>query len=124
MCIWVVLGIRGVFFFGAQHNERCLDLCGGRTGLYETRGKMKHELYFLLKRTLNLFLLKNNMSVSLCPTQFCVSYSPIHPNGYKRVFLRLNEPKIEHLKQIGYLIRNFLQNICNFHRKFSKIQKI
>jgi hypothetical protein len=48
-------------------------------GLYETRGKMKHEFYILMKRTLNLFLLKNNMSVSLCPRRFCVlqPHSPL-----------------------------------------------
>jgi hypothetical protein len=48
-------------------------------GLYETRGKMKDEFYFLMKRTLNLFLLKNNMSVSLCPRRFSISHSPILP---------------------------------------------
>jgi hypothetical protein len=48
-------------------------------GLYETRGKMKHQFYFLMKQTLSLFLVQNNISVSLSPRRFCVSYSPIHP---------------------------------------------
>jgi hypothetical protein len=48
-------------------------------GLYETWGKMKHEFNFLMKRSFNLFLLKNNMSVSLCPRRFIVSNSPILP---------------------------------------------
>jgi hypothetical protein len=47
--------------------------------LYETRGKMKHQFYFLMKQTLNLFLHKNNISVSLCPRRCCTSYSPIRP---------------------------------------------
>jgi hypothetical protein len=47
-------------------------------GLYETRGKMKHQFFFM-KQTLSLFLVQNNISVSLSPRRFCVSYSPIHP---------------------------------------------
>jgi hypothetical protein len=40
---------------------------------------MKNQIYFLMEQTLNLFLLKNNISVSLCPRRFRVSYSPNLP---------------------------------------------
>jgi hypothetical protein len=56
------------------------DILGTQSFRYrEEWGKMKHGFYILMKRTLNLFLLKNNMGVSLCPRRFCVSYSPIRP---------------------------------------------
>jgi hypothetical protein len=37
---------------------------------------VKHQFYFLMKQTLNLFLLKNNMSVSLCPAFHTAPFSP------------------------------------------------
>jgi hypothetical protein len=54
----------------------------GSFDMGQTWGKMKHDFFILMKRTLNLFLLKNNMSVSLCPRRFCVSHSPICPYNW------------------------------------------
>jgi hypothetical protein len=47
--------------------------------MYGTRGKMKHQFYFLMKQTFKLFLQKNNMSVSLCPDNFAFQIAPFSP---------------------------------------------
>jgi hypothetical protein len=67
---------------------RCILVCLlwlGATDQSNRHTTHRNPIYFLLKRTLNLFLLKNNMSVSLCPRRFCVSYSSIQPYFFGRV---------------------------------------
>jgi hypothetical protein len=88
---------------------------------------MKCQFCFFDETTLNLFLLKNNMSVSLCPRQFSVSYSPILP--YHHLFCRNNvdswcgeerdQPKHEKNKQVKSVQKTisiaYAVGVENFH---------